>query len=466
MYGTPRQRRAPSMSPAAISARTRDEETGSPSTSTIGWIRVSNSGWAASISGVPRALAPKWKFSPIATRRAPSLPISAWSMNSSALRWENSSSKRITTISSTPSPSSTSRLTSSELISFGAWSGRSTSSGCGSKVRTVSLPSITARCPRWTPSKVPIATSRARGSTCSSGVTLIGISGSSQRVAHGRDQLGYLGHRHLAPGPLDPEWADGDAAQVGAVGVVERLDQGAHVGAGAALDLVVGVSVTARQEVGAMDLDVADRRLHHFAAVSLLVKALAADTDRGGHRHALAHGPGRQLERGGDDAGLGQLTVGVAGRGGPPQARGRQVGLRQADEEALQARRLAEQDEQQAGGEGIERARVARFLPAFTADRGGHVVRGLAGRLVDEQHRPGGVRHGHGSAAELGGDLAAEEVDERRQVVVGGEAGGALVAASPLLAGDRGDVDVPLTGAQAGLAGGATAVAEIADHGR
>ena len=84
-------------------------------------------------------------------------------MNSSALRWENSSSKRITTISSTPSPSSTSRFTSSELISFGACSGCSTSSGCGSKVSTVSAPSITARWPRWTPSKVPIATSRARG---------------------------------------------------------------------------------------------------------------------------------------------------------------------------------------------------------------------------------------------------------------------------------------------------------------
>src|SRR6201999_1501630 len=69
------------------------------------------------------------------------------------------------------------------------------------------------------------------------------------------------------------------------------------------------------------------------------------------------------------------------------------------------------------------------------------------------------------SVAELLFDLAAEEIDERRQVVVGGEAGGALVAASPLLAGDRGDVHVPLGGAQARLAGGAAAIAEVADHG-
>src|SRR6201994_1586255 len=346
------------MSPASIAALIREEETGSPSTSTIGLIRVSKSGGGAGISGVPRALAPKWKFSPIATRRAPSLPISASSMNSSALRWENSPSKRITTISSTPSPSSTSRLTSSELISFGAWSGRSTSSGCGSKVRTVSLPSITARCPRWTPSKVPIATSRARGSTCSSGVTLIDISGpqSSQRGAHGRDQLGNLGHRHLAPGLLDPERADADAAQIGAVGVAQRLDQRPHVGARAALDLVVGEAVAAREEVGAVDLDVAHGGLDGFAAVGLLVEALAADADRRGHRHTLAHRPGRQGQGVGGDAGLGQLAVGVAGRRRPAQPRGRQVGLRQADEEALQARRLAQQDEQQGGGEGIEGA--------------------------------------------------------------------------------------------------------------
>ena len=105
------------------------------------------------------------------------------------------------------------------------------------------------------------------------------------------------------------------------------------------------------------------RRLDRLAAVGLLVEALAADPHRRGHRHPLAHGAGRQLQRLGDDPGLGQLAVGVAGRRGPAEARGRQVGLRQPDEEALQPRRLAEQDQQQAGGEGIEGARVSRLSP-------------------------------------------------------------------------------------------------------
>ena len=72
MNGAPRQCRAPSMSPAATSALIRVEETVSPSTSTSGTTRVSNSGRAASISGSPFALAPKRKFSPTETRSAPS----------------------------------------------------------------------------------------------------------------------------------------------------------------------------------------------------------------------------------------------------------------------------------------------------------------------------------------------------------------------------------------------------------
>ena len=65
-------------------------------------------------------------------------------MKSSAAIEENSSSNGITTSSSTPSPSITSRLTSNGMISFGAAPGEARSSGCGSKVSTVSAPSITA----------------------------------------------------------------------------------------------------------------------------------------------------------------------------------------------------------------------------------------------------------------------------------------------------------------------------------
>ena len=67
MNGAPRQCIASSMSPAATSARIRVEETVSPSTSTSGTTRVSNSSRAASISGSPFALAPKRKFSPTET---------------------------------------------------------------------------------------------------------------------------------------------------------------------------------------------------------------------------------------------------------------------------------------------------------------------------------------------------------------------------------------------------------------
>ena len=81
-------------------------------------------------------------------------------MNPRPSRVANSRSKGITTSSRTPSPSITSRFTSKGMISFGSAAGWRTSSGCGSKVSTVSAPSITAWWPRWTPSKVPIATWR------------------------------------------------------------------------------------------------------------------------------------------------------------------------------------------------------------------------------------------------------------------------------------------------------------------
>ena len=47
-------------------------------------------------------------------------------------------------------------------------------SGCGSNVSTVSLPGITSRWPRWTPSNSPTAIRRGRGSASSSSITRIG----------------------------------------------------------------------------------------------------------------------------------------------------------------------------------------------------------------------------------------------------------------------------------------------------
>ena len=123
------------------------------------------------------------------------------------------------------------------MISFGSAAGCRISSGCGSKVRTVSAPSITARWPRWTPSKVPIATSRGRGSASSSGGDL-DAHRTASATAGTSSATRSTGIR--VAGVLDPERADRDAAQIRAVGVAEGLDQRAHVGAGRALDLVVG----------------------------------------------------------------------------------------------------------------------------------------------------------------------------------------------------------------------------------
>ncbi len=96
--------------------------------------------------------------------------------NSSGAIDENSRSNGITTNSSTPSPSITSRFTGKGMISFGAASGWMTESGCGSKVSTVSEPSITLRWPTWTPSKLPMAIFRGRGAASLSCVTVMFIS--------------------------------------------------------------------------------------------------------------------------------------------------------------------------------------------------------------------------------------------------------------------------------------------------
>ena len=120
-------------------------------------------------------------------------------MKSSALRRAKSSSKGITTSSSTPRPSITSRLTLKGMISFGNAAGCSTSSGWGSKVSTVSASSITAWWPRWTPSKVPIATWRGRGSASGSEVTLIWAIRPplSQRLGRGGNEGADLGEVEL-----------------------------------------------------------------------------------------------------------------------------------------------------------------------------------------------------------------------------------------------------------------------------
>ena len=114
---------ATSISPAAISDRTRLEETISPSTSTSGTTRASNSSREASISGSPFAFAPKRKFSPTETFSAPSVSTRIRRQKSSAGMVENSRLNGMTTSSSTRRPSMTSRLISNGMMSFGVASG-------------------------------------------------------------------------------------------------------------------------------------------------------------------------------------------------------------------------------------------------------------------------------------------------------------------------------------------------------
>src|SRR5689334_988120 len=335
------------MSPAATRARIRVEETVSPSTSTSGTTRVSNADWAANMAGSPLALAPKRKFSPTETR-----------------------------------------LTPKGMISFGSAAGCSTSSGWGSKVSTVSAPSITAWWPLCTPSKVPIATWRGRGSASGSDVTWIfAITRfpSSHRLHGRRHQLRDPLQVDLLAGVLDPEGADGGATQLGAVGVLEGLYQAADVGAGGAFDLIAGVLGAAVEQLGTVNLNLALGSLDHLAAMRLAVEALAADPHRRGHRHPLQHRARRQLERCGETARLGQLSLGVARAGAPAEPRAGDIGLRQRHQEALQAGGAIDQDQQQAGGEGVESAGVADLAAPLAAHGGDHVVRGLSRRLVAEQ---------------------------------------------------------------------------------
>ena len=194
------------------------------------------------------------------------------STKSSALRSENSRSNGMTTSSSTPRPAIRSRLIGNGMTSFGVASGRSTDIGWGSKVRTVSLPRITSRWPRCTPSKVPIATLRGgAGPAGSSGSRQAGdLHGRTLRRAAARGpaarrwrsarprasaararpsalaraaatpwatsrrlvgvqralgqegQRPRAGHHRVGVGVLDREGADGGAPQLLAVGVAER----------------------------------------------------------------------------------------------------------------------------------------------------------------------------------------------------------------------------------------------------
>ena len=191
--------------------------------------------------------------------------------------------------------------------SAAAWAappGGSTASGCGSKVSTVSMPRITSRWPRCTPSNVPIATARRSRGPASGrrrdlhrGNTTTGFSRSSPRLGD-RDQPLAVGQPHGAPARRRPASsarrraptalglvgveralrqerqrlrqrhapARGSASssrngpiavrsQLLAVGVAQAGDQLAHVGARRALDLERGALAVAPEQLEAVHGD-------------------------------------------------------------------------------------------------------------------------------------------------------------------------------------------------------------------
>ena len=117
------------------------EETISPSTSTSGTTRVSKRPSAREQVGVAGGAVAEAEV--LADRHARRLQRSDQHVVDELLRASGCakpSSNGITTSSSTPSAAISSALTSRLVSSLGAASGRTTASGWGSKVSTVSLP--------------------------------------------------------------------------------------------------------------------------------------------------------------------------------------------------------------------------------------------------------------------------------------------------------------------------------------
>src|SRR4051794_29542893 len=361
------------------------EDTISPATSTSGTTRASKASWRRSRSASPMALCPKRKFSPTETRSAPRRSTSTLSTNSCAPWAAKERLKGMTTSSRTPRPATRSALTSSEVSSLGAASGATTARGCGSKVSTVSAPSITSRWPRWTPSNSPTATWRGRGSASGSQVTFMSSPSAAEaygglqravrprlgdgdqavvveeadeafRVPRDRSAVGGPAGRGrvqtdggqererlvqrqdaLRVGRRDLEGADRGAAQRVAIGVAEVGDERAHVGARGALDHERRPVLLAAGELEARDLDLALGQLDRLARAGQRVGAPPRHLDRRVGGRALADAAGRQPEGLYRRAPGRELAVAVARGRNPAQPRDSFVALGQRHEEALNA---------------------------------------------------------------------------------------------------------------------------------
>ena len=270
---------------------------------------------------------------------------------------------------------------------------------------------MTSRWPRCTPSKVPTATRRGRGSASGRGTTLALTPGSLRR-ASGRRPAGRRwprGRRRRPAGPRrrPPSGAvararpgrarrarrrrrrartagrKASASRAGsdhARGRRRRRRRGRCACAAAPRSSRPARSTRLRTYVPDEHSTSSSTRSPSRASSSkrctmtsrsgtstsspaarALVGAPAADADRAVGRRALAQAAGGQLEPLGDrDAGRGDLALRVARRGHGAEPRDDLVALGQRHEEALDPARAPDEHEQQAGGERVQRARRGR----------------------------------------------------------------------------------------------------------
>ena len=132
---------------------------------------------------------------------------------------------------------------------------------------------------------------------------------------------------------------------------------------------------------------------------------ISPDLDGGGHRGDLLE-VAREALRGGSQVVLGRFggvgeggyfAFGVEGGGGGAEAGGRHVLLVEAGDVPREAGGAAEQEDEEAGGQGVERACVAYLgsLGQEPLDAGDRPGAGDAGRLVQEERARGGRPGGY-----------------------------------------------------------------------
>ena len=419
--GAPRKRAACSTSPASTRPRMWLEETISPSTSTSGTTRVSKRASARSSAGVAlRAVAEAEVLAhrDLRRRRARSTSTSVDELLA-RLRCAKAPSNGITTSSSTPSAGDQLGLALERRSAASARaSGATTASGCGSKVSTVSAPrdhlavaevdaveladrdaararldvgSEVSRSSYHQPRKPTMGLSvpSARGSATAirpsrvgqahgAGAAL-GARRAAVRDGHAVRQRGARRRRRAHLGQEAERVVERDEPLRIGVGDVERPDRGApqlarsrrrrgRRSASARRCPTSTRSRSARAVALAPELLEARRPSTSRSGISTssprarpLVGALAADLDRRVGRRALA-----RSRRSAASSGVRRHAPGLAiSPSGSPvveiaaEPRDRHVGLRQRHEEALHARGPADEHEQQAGGERVERAGVA-----------------------------------------------------------------------------------------------------------